>query len=302
MQLQNHRIELNEKLGNDSVFLIQADKFWKRGSFGNGSIVAVLDTGCDTDHEALRESIIDVRNFTSDYLYDPYNVQDGNGHGTHVAGIIAANNKNYTIGVAPQAKLVILKTLTNQGKGSVNTLIQAIYYAVNWRGLNGEKINILTMSLGSKTNNPLLHEAIRYAVVHNISIVVSTGNEGDGKKSEELSYPGAYNEVIAVGSVNNQKKISYFSNTNKEVDLVAPGEVIYSTYLNNSYKTLSGTSMAAPFVAGALALIKEENEKRLNRPLSETELYALLIKSTEHLNVDAIFEGNGFLNLGKAFL
>lgn len=284
---------------NNGLDMIYAKQFWDRNIFGSNVIVAIMDTGIDKNHDDLKKNIIAGRNFT---IGDKDDYQDEHGHGTHVAGIIAANNKKVSIGVAPKSSLLILKTLDNQGTGHVSNLIEAIYYAVNWRGKNEEKVNIITMSLGSKNDNELLHEAIRYAVEHEISIVAASGNDGDGKESTpEYRYPGAYNEVIEVGSVGTTKKISSFSNTNKQLDIIAPGEDIYSTFLNNSYHSFSGTSMAAPFVAGALALLIEEGNILFKRSLTEVEIYAQLIKSTSFLFGNPPLEGNGLLNLSKSF-
>ncbi|WP_420800482.1 S8 family peptidase [Paenibacillus piscarius] len=291
----------DDKQKNSGLDMIFASQFWNRNIEGSKVVIAVMDTGIDINHEELKDNIIGGRNFTSDYQYNPNNYLDGNGHGTHVAGIIAAQNKKKYIGVAPKSSLLILKTLNNNGSGSVTNLIQAIYYAINWRGENGEKVNIISMSLGTKNNIKLLHDAIKYAVKNDISIVVASGNDRNGKEVLNYRYPGAYNEVIQVGSVNLTKKLSSFSNSNEQLDIISPGESIYSTFIQNGYKSLSGTSMAAPFVAGALALLIEEARILFKRELTEAELYAQLIKSTSLLFGNPTIEGNGLLNLSKSF-
>ncbi|WP_025719409.1 S8 family peptidase [Paenibacillus polymyxa] len=299
--LPNYNIKTATNKENKGLEIIHAEQFWKRNIFGSNVVIAVLDTGIDMKHEDLQNNIIGGRNFTSDYDNDPHNYQDGNGHGTHVAGIIAANNKKVNIGVAPRASILILKTLTNDGDGDINNLIEAIYYAILWRGPNGESVNIMAMSLGTKKDNPLLHDAIRYAVGHGLSIVAASGNDGNGESDREYRYPGAYNEVIEVGSIGATKLISKFSNKNEQLDIVAPGEDIYSTFLNNKYASFSGTSMAVPFVAGALALIIEEGRILFKRDLTEPEIYAQLIKSSSLLFGNPAIEGNGMLNLLKSF-
>ncbi|GAA0836816.1 S8 family peptidase [Paenibacillus glucanolyticus] len=299
VSLLNHEVLDSSDEKNNGLDMIHVHHFWNRGIFGSGVVIAVLDTGIDMSHEDLKENVIGGRNFTQDYQYDPMQFQDEHGHGTHVAGIIAARNDMIDIGVSPKAKLLILKTLANNGNGLINNVIEAIYYAILWRGPNGERVNIITMSLGTKVNNPLLHDAIRYALAHNISVVAASGNDGDGQVTQKYRYPGAYQEVIQVGAVNSTKNLARFSNSNEQLDLVAPGEHIYSTYLNNSYKSLSGTSMAAPFVAGALALIIEESKMLFNRDFSEQEVYAQLIKSTKYLFGQPAIEGNGLLNLSR---
>ena len=124
----------------------------------------------------------------------------------------------------------------------------------------------------------------------------AAGNEGDNNSStDEYSYPGAYNEVISVGSIDYKKTAARFTDSNKEVDLLAPGVNIVSTYLNNSYAMLSGTSMATPHVTGALALLIEWSIKEFGRRLTEAELYGQLIKNTETLDMARSLQGNGLL-------
>lgn len=137
------------------------------------------------------------------------------------------------------------------------------------------------MSLGGPTDLPELHEAIKKAVTNNILVVCAAGNEGDSDDStDEFAFPGRYNEVICVGAINLERSPSNFTNSHNEIDLVAPGEEILSTYLNGEFATLSGTSMAAPHVSGALALIKGLVNNSFGRELTEPELYAQLIKRT----------------------
>jgi major intracellular serine protease len=154
------------------------------------------------------------------------------------------------------------------------------------------------MSLGGPEDIPELHEAIQKAVENNILVVCAAGNEGDGNDStNEFDYPGSYNEVISVGAVSLDRRISDFSNSNNEVDLVAPGETILSTYLNGKYAKLSGTSMATPHVSGALALIKILSNQAFDRELTVPELYAQLVKRTVPLGFSPKLEGNGMVFL-----
>src|SRR5262249_3091058 len=130
-------------------------------------------------------------------------------------------------------------------------------------------------------------------------VVCAAGNEGDGDGStNEYSFPGAYDEVIEVGSVSLEKRLSRFSNTNNEIDLVAPGEKILSTYPTNQYAVLSGTSMATPHVSGAIALLIQQFESENNEKITEADLFELLISHTVPLGYSAFEEGHGLLNLG----
>ncbi|MBY0148612.1 S8 family peptidase [Neobacillus niacini] len=274
------------------IELIAAPKIWEK-SKGKGITIAILDTGCDITHPDLSERIIGGRNFTNDDDGNPDEYNDYNGHGTHVAGTIAAvQNNNGVIGVAPEAGLLILKVLDKNGSGQYDWIINGINYAVD------QKADIISMSLGGSADVPELHKAIQNAIANQILVVCAAGNEGDGNDfSDEFSYPASYNEVISVGASNLQRRSSEFSNSNNEVDLVAPGEEILSTYLNGTYAKLSGTSMATPHVSGALALIKDIVNKSFERSFTEPELYAQLIKRTVPLGNSPKLEGNGLLFL-----
>ncbi|MFJ7557545.1 S8 family peptidase [Bacillus thuringiensis] len=288
----------------EGVKLINAPAAWEKSEKGKDVVVAVLDTGCQIDHVDLKDRIIGGRNFTTDNNSDPNNYTDMNGHGTHVAGTIAAteNNKG-VLGVAPQAKLLIVKVLGGpNGSGAYEWIINGINYAVNWRGPNGEKVRVISMSLSGPENNPELHQAVKNAVNNDVLVVCAAGNRGDGNDTtDELSYPGAYPEVVEVGAVDLNKNAARFSQSNKNVDLVGPGVEIYSTYKDGTYAKLSGTSMATPHISdGAALIIKHcESENEFGRILSEDEIYAQLIKRTTALNESKRKVGNGLLDLAK---
>ncbi|WCT56957.1 S8 family peptidase [Paenibacillus kyungheensis] len=274
------------------VEMIQAPQVWDTTK-GAGIIVAILDTGCDTDHPDLQGRITKGRNFTDDDQSNPDIYEDYNGHGTHVAGTIAAiQNNTGVVGVAPEVNLLIGKVLNKDGSGQIDWIIQGIEYAIE------QKVDIISMSLGGPDDVPELHEAIQKAVNSNILVICAAGNEGDNdSNTDEYGYPGYYNEVISVGAINLNRQSSEFSNSNNEVDLVAPGENILSTYLDGKYATLSGTSMATPHVSGAMALIKVTANQSFERELTEPELYAQLIKRTIPLGDSPRLEGNGMVYL-----
>lgn len=283
----------------EGIELIEAKSLWDRTNQGKGQVVAIIDTGCQTDHPDLKGRIIEGRNFTSDYNGDEANFSDNNGHGTHVAGTIAAvEDGNGVVGVAPQSNLLILKALTGSGSGNMEWIINAIDYATNWEGPNDEKVRVMSMSLGGPTDVPELHEAIQEAVKQDISVVCAAGNAGDGREdTPEQGYPGAYNEVIQVGAIDFDRNLAEFSNTNDEVDLVAPGVKVLSTYTDGKYAKLSGTSMAAPHISGALALLINLAEGQFDRSMSEAEVFSQLVKRTVPLGYSKKAEGNGLVSL-----
>lgn len=281
----------------DGVKFINAPYFWLKGRKGENRVIAIIDTGCDITHPDLADRILDKRNFTTDDNSNPNKVTDYVGHGTHVAGIIAANeNQSGIIGVAPRAKLIILKALTANG-GSYNSIVQAINYAIS------KKVDIINMSLGGAVNYKPLEDAVKLAVANNISVVCAAGNEGDGRAdSIEISYPASYVNSISVGAMNITRTPSLFTNSNYTVDLLAPGEGlsgqgIYSTAPGGKYVLMRGTSMASPHVAGALALIKNWGFDNFKRELTEEEIYSQLIKMTQTLGLPKSLEGNGMIYL-----
>lgn len=277
------------------IELINAKNTWSKGYTGKGVTIAIIDTGCDTKHIALKDRIIGGKNFTNDDNSNPNIYEDYQGHGTHVAGTIAANfSKSGVTGVAPNASLLILKALDKNGGGRLEWVIDAIDYAIY------QKVDIISMSLGSSVNEQRLHDAVARAAKSNVSIVCAAGNRGDNninRSSREYDYPGAYDEVIEVGAIDSNKNAANFSDSNEFIDLVAPGVGILSTYKNGGYATLSGTSMAAPHVTGALALLIEWSRKEFERNLKVEELYAQLIKCTKALSMERIIQGNGYLFL-----
>jgi major intracellular serine protease len=217
---------------------------------GEGVVVAVIDTGVDYKHRDLASNIIGGRSFVAaepDYM-------DQNGHGTHVAGTIAAQGK--ILGVAPDTKILAVKVLNQNGQGSYSDIVQGIAWARQWKGKKGERVNVINMSLGGPLPNNAMHRELVKVAQEGITVVCAAGNSGDGKDdTEEISYPAYYPECLAVGAVELNTRAANFSNSNDRIDIVAPGVETYSTYPDNQYVKLSGTSMAAPHISGAVALI-----------------------------------------------
>ena len=196
------------------------------------------------------------------------------------------------VGVAPNAKIYVLKAINRTGTGKLSWVINAIRYAIE------KRVDIISMSLGLSENSPKLENIIKEAINNNIVIVCAAGNEGDGNyESFEYSYPAAYTDVISVGAVDKKGVPAKFSNSNTAIDLVAPGVDIISTYPNNQFAALSGTSMATPYVSGSLALLKNWSKSEFKRDLTQEELYAQLIKHTKILEYSRMVQGNGLVYL-----
>ena len=276
--------------------LLNPHHLYDMGVTGKGLVCAVIDSGCDIKHPAFKGKILGGCNFTNEGK-GKEDFSDLNGHGTHVAGLISSDPYlTFSGGIAPDAKLLICKALGENGSGSFASIINAINYAVD------EKVDVINMSLGGGVDLPELHAAIKRAHEAGITVCCASGNEarGDKGKVDELCYPGAYREVIEVGAINKRRDPSYFSNSNLFVDCVCYGEGILSTYLNNNYALLDGTSQATPLVSGCVLLLKQWFTKEFGREPHEEELYAALIKCTEILpEYHRKQTGFGFVDLKK---
>lgn len=277
----------------DGVAMIRAPELWSQGYKGQGVKIAIVDSGCQVDHPDLRDRIIGGRNFTTEDNGDITKYNDYNGHGTHVAGVIAAShNGSGIIGVAPEAGILILKVMEKNGQGSYMNVVNAINYAIT------QKVDIISMSLGGPGNAAELKQAIDQAIANEIAVVCAASNDGDGNPlTLEYAYPAYYPEVIAVGAEMANRQVARFSDSNNEIDIIAPGVNIISTYIGGKYVSLSGTSMAAPHVAGALALLINWGIKNFGRKLSEVELYAQLVRRAISVGLPTTAEGNGMLYL-----
>lgn len=216
---------------------------------GAGIVVAVLDTGVEANHKDLQGVVLngyDIIAKKAGATTDPH------WHGTHVAGIIAAKvGNNYGIdGIAPGAKILPVRVLNSSGAGWSTDAAAGIVWAVD----NGA--DVINMSLTS-AEDPVMKTAIEYANSKGTAVVAAAGNLRE--KGNAARYPAAWKETIAVGAVDKNDSLATFSNTGSYVDLVAPGVSIYSTAPAGSFKTASGTSMATPYVAGVIALMKQAN-------------------------------------------
>lgn len=208
---------------------------------GAGVRVAVVDTGVECGHPDLSGQCAAQANYVSGF-------QDDNGHGSHVAGIIAArtNNSIGVAGIASGVRLVALKVLDYQGSGDTETVATAIIDAVSKYGAR-----VVNLSLGGPNFDPILQESINQAHAGGAVVVAAAGNSG----TSTPVYPAAMDHVIAVAAVDGSLQRASFSNYGTYIDITAPGVDICSTYRGNQYVRGSGTSMAAPHVSAVAALV-----------------------------------------------
>lgn len=247
---------------------VQAPEAWHEGGSTEQVTVAVLDTGVDYTHPDLANRV-DVQNGYN-YIDGNFDVMDDDGHGTHVAGIIAAELNSIGIaGVSGDAnvKILPLKVLDDQGNGTMYDVSFAIMDAVD---KGADVINLSLSGERGREEPKMLQEAIAYALDQDVVVVAAAGNDG---KRVERYVPASISGVIAVSAVDEELELVKFSNYGSEIALAAPGEEILSTYLHGRYVYASGTSQAAPFVSGTVALMKaaepqlgvQEIEERLHR-------------------------------------
>jgi subtilisin family serine protease len=255
---------------------IEAQKAWQI-SQGAGVVVAIIDTGVSSQHEDLRTQlwqnegeqpngidddnnglIDDINGY--DFVQMNSSSDDENGHGTHCAGIVAANEENGVgiIGIAPQSSVMAIKVLDKNGDGDTLSIYQGVMYALE----NGA--DILSISLGGEGFSYLEYLAFHAASRADVAVIVVAGNEGvniDGVGNKSYPASFAFENIISVGASDPESRLVSWSNYGTQsVDIVAPGVNILSTVLGNGYEYYSGTSMATPYVAGVVALLKAHDK------------------------------------------
>ena len=212
----------------------------------SASKVCVIDTGYDLDHPDLADENSGVTGQSNNEAVGDW-FTDGHGHGTHVAGIIAAlDNDIGSVGVFPGVNLHVVKIFDDNGDW---TYASDLIDGINQCQQAGA--NVINMSLGGDYPSGEERAAMDQASENGVLLVAAAGNGGNS----EFSYPASYDAVVSVGAVNSKNIRPNFSQFNSQVELAAPGLRIYSTYKNSQYARMSGTSMAAPHVAGAAALV-----------------------------------------------
>lgn len=262
---KNQVIQLDEPIENILIpqpqdqwglFAINTPKAWNITTGSKKIVVGVIDTGVDYNHYALEMNM--WSNKDGEHGYDWVNndndPMDDNGHGTHCAGVVGGHSFDI-MGVAPNVQIMALKFLSGQGSGTLADAISAIEYGVE----NGA--DILSNSWGGGGYSQALKDAIEYALDNDVLFVAAAGNEYNNNDTYP-SYPASYkvDNVISVGAMTSDLTKAYFSNYGKEsVHVFAPGVNVISSFPNNERKSLSGTSMATPFVAGLAVLVKSQN-------------------------------------------
>jgi thermitase len=247
--------------------------------------IAVIDTGVDLDHPDLTRRLIKGYNA----LADSYNPDDDNGHGSHVAGIIASETNNGTgmAGITWYNPIIPVKVMGSDGTGGSFYVAKGIRWAVD------HGANVINLSLGVYQSCELLEESIRYALEKDVVVVSAAGNDN----TNQPSFPAAYPGVLGVAAVDWDGTRATFSNYGNYIDVAAPGVDIPSTFSNGRYAALSGTSMAAPHVAALAGLIRSVNPK-----LKNSDVVKIIKQSTQPTDEQGPnpYFGNGIIDNVKA--
>ncbi|TFE04045.1 S8 family serine peptidase [Jeotgalibacillus salarius] len=280
---RNIEISLDEQFVEWGPLMIQAPALWDSELTGKGIKIGIIDSGIAPHNDLKVAGGASFVDYTSSYI-------DDNGHGTHVAGIASAlDNQSGIKGIASGAEVYALKAFDHTGTGTLASMIAALDWAIR------NDLDIVNMSLGSEYDSFAARRAMQQAEAAGVLMIASSGNNGQ-EAGHRVSFPAAYPETIAVGAVDRYRNYANFSSRGTAVDLVAPGTDIGSTYLNQRYVRMSGTSMAAPYVTGAAALLMEKY------PLADSKwIKDQLLKATVDLGLKGrdIYYGEGLLQLQK---
>jgi subtilisin len=293
---QDKIVHINNQIMPTGIKRIGGDLSSAVAGNGFGDVdadIAILDTGISLSHPDL--TVYRQQTFVSGTT----SADDDSGHGTHVAGIAAAkDNSMGVVGVAPGARLWAVKVLDKNGAGAISTIIRGIDYITQ----HADEIDVANLSFGCECSSPALDAAINSSVQAGITYVVSAGN--DHKDASTFS-PASNPNVIAVSAIadsdgkcgglggptnhGNDDMLADFSNYGKAVSIAAPGVNILSTYRDDSYTTLSGTSMASPFISGAAALYKASHKSA-----SPSEVRNALLNAGSILSTICDSDGHGY--------
>ena len=278
------------------------DKLWQ-STQGDGVLGCILDTGYDATHPDLAGQVVGSQDFSG----SAYGVDDRQGHGTHTLGTqCACDNGIGVIGVAPKLKMLVGKVLGDDGSGSSSAVTAGIQWAQK------EKADYISMSLGSAQGDPAIYDALQAYVADGGLVICAAGNDGreidpqTGQELDTIGYPAKWGDVaVAVGAYDEQGNIASFSSRGPELDVIAPGVNVLSTWPGGKYAYLDGTSMATPFVAGCIALILAARKSQgLPKIASEAELkrslFAAAIPQGSASGTTNDW-GHGFINPGGMF-
>jgi subtilisin family serine protease len=246
--------------------IIDTELGWNISKGASNVIVGIVDTGVDLNHPDLQGHLLKGINV----VHTESPPMDDVGHGTHIAGVITAlvNNDRGVAGMTWENPVLPVKVLDETGAGSTYSVAQGVVWATD----HGAKV--LNLSLGNYAEANFLHDAIRYAFDHDVVLIAASGNDN----TEEPGYPAAYPEVLAVAATDSNKQRAAFSNFGDYIDVTAPGVNIASTYPDNQYAALSGTSMASPHVTALAALIRS-----INPALKNTEVMDIIRRTAMDL-------------------
>jgi thermitase len=262
--------------------VINAYQAWDVTRGSSSTVVAVVDTGIQANHPDLDAKVV----LGYDYIDNDNNPADGNGHGTHVAGTVAAETSNSTggAGTCPECKVLAVRVLNNQGSGSLDVIAKGITYAAN----NGAKV--INLSLGGP-HASTMENAVNYAWGKGSFLACAAGNSNTSSTAK--AYPAAYNNCFAIASTTSWDARSSFSNYGTWVEVAAPGSDIYSTWLGSGYKTINGTSMATPHVAGLAGLLSSKG-------LNNSQIKAKICSSADKISGTGSAWTCGRINILKA--
>src|SRR6056297_1729890 len=260
---------------------VDADIVHDNGYTGSGADIAILDTGIDQDHPDLQANLGKGKDFSGKGTWD-----DGDGHGTHCAGIAnAVDNTEGVVGVSTEATLHAGKVLGDDGSGSFSDVAAGIEWAAN------QGFDVASLSLGASSGTTALQDAVDYAYNNGVLVVSSAGNSGPC--NDCVGYPATYSNAMAISSTDSDDSLSSFSSTGSEIELAAPGGSIYSTFTGGGYDTLSGTSMSCPHVSGAGAQLMATG-------MSNTEARSTLKNTAEDIGLGSNESGAGLLDVEAA--
>jgi len=265
--------------------MIQTEMGWGVSRGAEDIEIAVIDTGVDLDHPDLQGRLAEGYNV----ITEGNNPDDDNGHGTHVAGVIASqtDNDEGIAGITWFNRVIPIKVMGEDGYGSSFNIAKGIIWATD------HGADVINMSLGNYKDSDILHEAVKYAFDRDVVLIAASGNDN----SSQPSYPSAYPEVLSVAAVDFYGEKASFSNYGDYVDVTAPGVQIPSTYIDKQYASLSGTSMAAPHVAALAGLIRSARSD-----LSNSEVMEIIKNTSYDLGQRGrdIYFGEGLIDVAEA--